>query len=132
VALGVAWGLLCVGVRHVALKTGLDMQELVARRSEALARVQTLERQMADARQLERIEAVAAGLGFVKPMASQMVIVAPEPERGLLSRLFGRVSVAASQPPPAGPDIRSRDEVTVTKRIIKKPVKHRRTPRKNR
>jgi len=121
VAFGVAWGLLCVGVRHMALEAGLDMQDIVAQRNEAMARVQALERSVAEARTLERIEKVAGGFGFSKPTASQMVIVAPDGEKGLLSRLFGRTTVA-SVPAPAGPEIRSREEVTTTKRVIKKPA----------
>ena len=120
VGFGVAWGLLCVGIRHMSLNVGLDIQDIVGRRSETIARVQSLERQVADARTLERIEEVAAGFGFVKPAPSWVIIVPPEVERGLLSRLFGRTTVAAV-PAPAAPEIRSREEVMVTKKVIRKP-----------
>ncbi len=113
VAGGVAWGLLCVGIRHMTLRTGLEMQELLAERHEQIAHVQVLEREVAEAKRLERLERLAAGLGFVKPDAAQLVIAAPE--EGLLSRLFAIPSSAAS---PAGEreqllNIRSWDEVVV-------------------
>ena len=38
VGFGVAWGLLCVGIRHMSLKAGMDIQEIVARRGGAVAR----------------------------------------------------------------------------------------------
>jgi hypothetical protein len=132
VVFGVAWGLLCVGVRHMALQAGLDMQDIVSQRNEAEARVQALERSVADARTLERIEKVAGGFGFSKPTAAQNVIVPPDGERGLLARLLGRATVAAV-PGPAGPEIRSREEVTTTKRVIKKPAgKKKRAGRRDR
>lgn len=89
VTAGVAWGLLCVGVRHAALLAGMEMQELVARRSIEVARVQALERQAAEARRLESIERLAATQGFLKAPAGRVVIVAPEKKEGLLARWFG-------------------------------------------
>lgn len=89
VTAGVAWGLLCVGVRHAALLAGMEMQELVARRSIEVARVQALERQVAEARRLESIERLAATRGFLKAPSGRIVIVAPAEKEGFLSRWFG-------------------------------------------
>jgi hypothetical protein len=133
VAGGVAWGLLCVGIRHIALSAGMDMQDLVVRRHEVLTRVQALERDVAEAKRLDRIGALAAARGFMNPTAAQIVIVAPERSPGLMARWFGGTASAAV---PARPDedgglgIRPRDEVVTTQRVVKKPAKGAKPARK--
>ncbi len=126
---GVAWGLLCVGVRHVTLRAGLDMQKLLAERHPQISRVQVLERQVAKAKQLERLERLAAGYGFIKPKAAQLVIAAPE--EGLLAGLFGGsprtslsspVKTAIPAPEEGRFHIRSREEVVVEPRVIEEPA----------
>ncbi len=75
---GVSWGLLCVGVRHIALRAGREMERLVAERQEAVQRVQVLEREAAVARRLDRVEELAAASGLRKPSPRQLVIAQPE------------------------------------------------------
>ena len=112
VVLGVAWGLLCVGTRHLSLQVGRNIKGLLAERHEELAQVQDLERRVAEARQLGNLERVAARHGFVKPRSSQMVIVGPE--EGLLSRLFGGgQSVHDGRARDERLNIRARDQVVV-------------------
>jgi hypothetical protein len=105
----------------------MKLQDLVAERHECETRVQTLERRVDVAGQLERLEQVAAGYGFVRPPPAQLVIVPPEAEEGLLSRILRKLA-PASDVPPAGKtqalNIRSREEVVVANpRIVKKTVK---------
>lgn len=128
VACGVAWGLLCVGVRHIALSAGMEMQELVVRRHEVVTLVQALERDVAEAKRLDRIEALAAARGFKNPSAAQIVIASPVAEPGLMHRWFGGEAVASAATGGAPGDdgglgIRPREEVVVTQRVIKKPAK---------
>lgn len=125
VVLGVVWGLLCVGTRHLTLNAGRDVQELVAERQQQLSLVQALERQVADARQLGNLELLAARQGFVRPLSSQMIIVAPE--EGLLSRLLGGGNAGSGGPAGAGlVTIRSRDEVVVEEASPRKAKRRRR------
>ncbi len=126
VTAGVAWGLLCVGVRHAALLAGIEMEQLMVQRSEEVARVQALERVSAEAKRLESVERLAAGQGFIKAPASSIVIVAPEKTESLLERWFGigraaEVEAAADGGPRVS--VRSREEVVTTKKPAKKPGK---------
>lgn len=83
------WGLLCVGVRLLALNMGHEMDASLAKRHALVAKVQELERELAEVKRYEKIEKQAYSLGFIKPNSRQLVIVAPEPEEGLLARFFG-------------------------------------------
>jgi len=135
VAGGVAWGLLCVGIRHIALSAGMEMQDLVVRRHELLTRVQALERDVAEARRLDRIEVLAAGRGFMNPTAAQIVIAPPPESPGLMSRWFGSTPAAASTPAAVSDDtlgIRPREEVVETQRVIRKPARPAKTPGRRR
>ena len=126
VTAGVAWGLLCVGVRHAALLAGIEMEQLVVQRSEEVARVQALERASAEAQRLESIERLAAGQGFMKAPASRVVIIAPEKSEGLLARWFGGGSAAGNATLADGEprvNVRPREEVMTAKKSVKKPAK---------
>jgi hypothetical protein len=125
VAGGVAWGLLCVGIRHIALSAGMDMDDLVVRRHEVLTRVQALERDVAEAKRLDRIAVLAASRGFMNPTAAQIVIVPPETSPGLMTRWFGSTAAAAAPRPEDGDGlgIRPREDVVVPQRVLRKPVK---------
>lgn len=122
VGAGVVWGLLCVGVRLLALQMGHDMDASLAKRHALVAKVQELERELAEVKRYEKIEKQAYSLGFIKPGARQLVIVAPEPEEGLLARFF-RVGSKREEETGAGPAsfdeeteqlmIRPREEVVV-------------------
>lgn len=124
VTAGVAWGLLCVGVRHAALLAGIEMEQLVVQRSEEVARVQAMERASAEAQRLESIERLAAAQGFVKAPASRVVIIAPEKAEGLLAHWFGSAAQSAAVAD-GGPrvNVRPREEVMRAKKTVKKPVK---------
>ena len=90
VAVGVAWGLVCVGVRVASLNVGRQINDLAAQRQELLSKVQSLERFVAQSGQLEQLERVALSQGFTKPGADQIVIVALDTGGGLLER-FSRL-----------------------------------------
>jgi len=125
VTAGVAWGLLCVGVRHVALLAGMEMQQLVALRSVQVARVQALERRVAEARRLESIERLAAAEGFLKAPAGRIVIVPPEKSEGLLSRWFGSGRAEADEAAAVAAtrvNVRPRGEVVAAKKSVVKPA----------
>jgi hypothetical protein len=135
VTAGVAWGLLCVGVRHAALMAGMEMQQLVAQRSVEVAKVQKAERAAAAARRLESIERLAAAQGFLKAPAGRIVVVAPERSDGVLARWFGGERAAAEEAAAADATrvtVRPREEVMTAKKIVGKPVPapHRRAPGK--
>ncbi len=124
VCTGVAWGLLCVGIRLIALKAGHSVDDLVAERHALLARVQDLEREVADARRFEHLEARAGALGFVKPGPQRILIVPPENEEGLLSHLFrGNEAVAARRTDAQDEEellrVRPREEVIVKKKPVR-------------
>lgn len=131
VVLGVAWGLLCVGTRHLSLQVGRSITALLGERQREISRVQTLERKVAEARQLGNLERVAANYGFVKPGPHQLVIVGPE--EGLLSRLFGGADASADA---EGRDerlnIRERDQVVVEEAPVRERKAGRRQGRKKR
>lgn len=118
VAGGVAWGLLCVGVRHASLQLGTEMRELIADRNLELARVQALERSVAGARDFESMERRAAAAGFIRPPAGRVVIVPETAAPGLLARWFGPPAAhaeAAAEPLP----IRPREEVVTPRRVLR-------------
>ncbi|MEK7474504.1 MAG: hypothetical protein AAB152_02615 [Candidatus Coatesbacteria bacterium] len=124
VAAGVAWGLLCVGVRHTALMAGMEMQQLVAERSVEVAKVQSIERRAAEARRLESIERLAAAQGFLKAPAGRVVVVAPERSDGVFSRWFGGDRAAAEEAAAADAtrvNVRPREEVMTAKKVVGKP-----------
>lgn len=121
VAGGVAWGLLCVGVRHASLTLGTEMRELIAERNLELARVQALERSVAGSRGFESMERRAAAAGFIRPPAGRVVIVPADAEPGLLARWFGPPAAhaeAAAEPLP----IRPREEVVTARRVLRAPA----------
>ena len=109
--MAVAWAMLCVGVRHAFLGMGIEMDELVAKRHELLARVQALERAVAGAKQYERLERLAVAGGYVKPVAGQVVVAGEGTGPGLVGRLTGwfRGGSATLYEEPA--EIRTRSEV---------------------
>ncbi len=101
---GVAWGLLCVWVRHGSISTGREIEALMAQRNALVARVQALEKGVADERRLDQVEKRAASLGFSKLPASRLVIVPPETREGVIARFFGigaRPADAAATDTPA-------------------------------
>lgn len=115
VAAGVVWGLLCVGVRHVALRAGLQMEDLVAERQQAVQRVQVLERAAGRARRLDRVEELAGAAGLRKPGPGQLVIAPPEAPAPTWTAWWGggKPAAAAGGPPPEALRIRPREEVVV-------------------
>jgi hypothetical protein len=107
----VAWAMVCVGVRHVALGMGLEMEELVAKRHELLSRVQALETAVAGARQYEKLERMAVAGGYVKPGPGQVVVAGSGAETGLLGRLSGWFGGDSTTSYEGTADIRTRDQV---------------------
>lgn len=101
---GVAWGLLCVGVRVVAVDLGGKMNGLVAKRNELIARTQYARERLDEVRQLEQMEKRAAELGFVKLGQAHIIIVPPPESAGFFARIFGSHNAppppAISPPPP--------------------------------
>ena len=135
VTAGVAWGLLCVGVRHAALLAGVEMEQLVVQRSEEVARVQALERVSAEAKRLESIERLAAVQGFLKAAASRVVIIAPEEKENPVIRwLRGGRAAEREALADGGPrvNVRPREEVMTGKKLVKKPAKKTTTDSKKR
>ncbi len=122
VSAGVAWGLLCVGVRHLSLGAGVEIERLVAQRSEALGAVQALERRVAQAGQLENLERAATAAGFVTPPPGRVVIAPPVEHRGWLARWFGAGETRAAVNGTPGDEpalpIRPREEVTTAPRRL--------------
>ena len=122
VSAGVAWGLLCVGVRHLSLGAGVDIERLVAQRSEALGVVQALERRVAQAGKLENLERAATAAGFVTPPPGRVVIAPPEEHRGWLARWFGagdtRAAAGGTPVDDQALPIRPREEVTTAPRRL--------------
>ncbi len=117
IAGGVAWGLVCVGVRHGSLVIGGEMRELLAVRNRELARVQALERRVADSRGFESMERRAAAAGFIRPPAGRVVVVPADAEPGLLARWFGPPAGAAPVVEPL--PIRPREDVVTTRRTLR-------------
>jgi hypothetical protein len=113
IVVAVAWAMLCVGVRHIALGMGIEMERLVTSRHELVAHVQSLEMEVAGAKQYERLERLAVAGGYEKPSAAQVVVAGEGNESGggLVGRLTGwfRGGAATAYEEPAS--IRNRSEV---------------------
>lgn len=114
IAGGVAWGLLCVGVRHAALRAGMEMEDLVARRQAALDRLQGLEREAGTARRLERVEARAVSAGFVTPSSRQLVIAPAEPAGPAWASWWPASTAASASAPGEEFKIRPREDVVLS------------------